>query len=104
MQADGRRSELVGSTVLGRDPVIPEARPHATTLSFDDPARSLSKTHALIDVEAGRLLLQELNSTNGIVVTSATGIRNEMPAGSRRQLASGDCVELGEFTLWVVRE
>lgn len=104
VQADGRRSELGISTVLGRDPVVPDARPHATPVRFDDPARSLSKTHALIDVEAGRVLLQELNSTNGIVVTTATGIRNEMPAGSRRQLSSGDCIELGEFKLWVVRE
>ena len=104
MEADGRRSELGGSAVLGRDPVIPDARSHAKPLRFDDPARSLSKTHALIDVEGGRVLIQELNSTNGIVIISATGIRNEMPAGSSRQLLSGDRIELGEFMLWVVRE
>lgn len=102
--ADGRRTPLAGSVVIGRDPVAPTARPDARALSIDDPARSLSKTHVLVDVEGGRVFVQELNSTNGIVVTSATGIRNEMPAGSRRQLASGDCIALGDVTLWLVRE
>lgn len=64
---DGSWHEVpAGGIVLGRNPVAPDDRPDAGTLGLEDPERSVSKTHALLEVDGGTLLVTDLASTNGV--------------------------------------
>ena len=46
---------LLRPVLLGRDPAPDPGRPQAAAIALDDPARSVSKTHALIEVVDGRV-------------------------------------------------
>ncbi|MFC6355197.1 FHA domain-containing protein [Luethyella okanaganae] len=101
---DGVEIEVTGSLVLGRDPGAVETRPHAELRALDDPSRSVSKTHLLVDLEGGELSVLDLHSTNGVVVVGVDGSETELEPGSRWVVRSGDTLKLGEFSFRVVRD
>lgn len=101
--ADGQHITVAGSLVLGRDPAVadhPLARPVAVT----DPAKSVSKTHAIIDREGSGLLVTDLHSTNGVTVTGRDGNRTVLEPGERVALPAGARLLLGEFGIDVAFE
>jgi FHA domain len=79
--ADGQSFEATSSMVLGRDPAVVPVRPQAQRIPVADPAKSVSKTHAIIDLESAELSVTDLHSTNGVIVTRPDGRRDDLPPG-----------------------
>ncbi|PXA67934.1 hypothetical protein CTB96_14820 [Cryobacterium arcticum] len=100
--ADGQSVAVTGSIVLGRDPA-PVTRRAATMVSVQDPARSVSKSHALIELIDGALWITDLHSTNGVSLVDAHGERTPLDPGIRAPLTGRQSLTLGEFTVDVSR-
>jgi len=92
---------VTGAIYLGRDPRDTMGRPDASLLPAQDPARSLSKTHALIEVDAGKLWVHDLNSTNGVFVAAPGVEAIEVVPGTREAVPNGADLELGEYIIQV---
>ena len=89
--------------VLGRDPVADGAHASAAAITLADPARSVSKTHALVDVVDDALTVTDLHSTNGTRVQDSDGRSHELEPGSATPVASGATLLLGDLALHVDR-
>lgn len=100
---DGQRIQVGGSLVLGRDPAPVSVRPHAVLVPVVDAAKSVSKTHAILDLEGAELSITDLHSTNGVLVTDVHGVEHDLAPGERVVLSRGDRVELGTFAVRVER-
>lgn len=98
---DGSVEVVIGSVIVGRAASPLQGRPGARLLSIDDPTRSVSKNHAIFTDENGVLLVEDLGSMNGIVVTRADGHETELSPGIRLRLDHGSTVELGDLQLTV---
>jgi FHA domain len=90
---------LLRPVVLGRDPAPDAARPDAAPIPLQDPARSVSKTHALIEVVDDRVMVTDLHSTNGTRLLSTEGETRELEAGRPTDASSEATVLLGEFAV-----
>lgn len=90
---------LLRPVVLGRDPGPDAARPGAAPIPLQDPARSVSKTHALVEVVDDRVMITDLHSTNGTRVLTAEGLVHELEPGMATRAESGTTVLLGEFAV-----
>lgn len=101
--ADGGRQPLIGAIVLGRNPVPPPGVA-AVPIPLDDPHRSVSKTHALLELRDGMPWLTDLNSTNGTTVTNEVGEAIVCEPGVALPLGDGWTAGLGEFDLHLQRE
>jgi len=86
--------------VLGRDPQ-PAATPGARPVAVDDPARTVSKTHAYAEPIAEGLRVTDLRSTNGVRVEGPDGAVRELAQGEPTLVAVGSALYLGEFGLRV---
>ena len=100
---DGSVEVIVGSVIVGRAASPVPGRVGARLLSIDDPTRSVSKNHAIFTDESGVLLVEDLGSMNGIVVTRADGHETELSPGIRLRLDHGSTVELGDLLLTVYK-
>ncbi|TFD92036.1 FHA domain-containing protein [Cryobacterium lactosi] len=101
--ADGQRMPVTGSLVFGRDP-SPVTRRPSTMVSVVDPARSVSKSHALVELSAeDDLSVTDLHSTNGVSLIGADGSRVELEPGIRTPVSANTRLMLGEFAVEVTR-
>jgi hypothetical protein len=101
--ADGQRMPVTGSLVFGRDP-SPVTRRPSTMVSVLDPARSVSKSHALVELSADDdLSVTDLHSTNGVSLIGADGSRVELEPGIRTPVSANTRLMLGEFAVEVTR-
>jgi len=101
--ADGQRMPVTGSLVFGRDP-SPVTRRPSTMVSVVDPALSVSKSHALVELSADDdLSVTDLHSTNGVSLIGADGSRVELDPGIRTPVPAGSRLMLGEFAVEVTR-
>ena len=89
--------------VLGRDPAIDSAQGDAAPIALSDPARSVSKTHALVEVVDEVLTVTDLHSTNGTRVAASDGRTSRLEPGQRTPVPVGSTMVLGEFALRVDR-
>jgi len=89
---------LLRPVVLGRDPED-AARPDAAPIPLTDPARSVSKTHALVEVVDGRVVVTDLHSTNGTRVLTPEGEAQELDPGQGADAPAGATLLLGEFAV-----
>ncbi|WP_448005053.1 FHA domain-containing protein [Agromyces bauzanensis] len=90
---------LLRPVVLGRDPLPAPGGPDAAVIRVDDPARSVSKTHARIEIVEGRVTITDLSSTNGTRVLTPEGESHELEPGRPVEARSGATVLLGEFAV-----
>ncbi|WP_448810347.1 FHA domain-containing protein [Agromyces bauzanensis] len=90
---------LLRPVVLGRDPSPDPGRPDAAVIRLEDPARSVSKTHARIEVVDGRATITDLSSTNGTRVLTPDGEARELDPGRPVEAPSGSTVLLGELAV-----
>ncbi|GGH42212.1 FHA domain-containing protein [Microbacterium album] len=97
--SDGQRIAADAPLVFGRAPVAPESHPQARALPVNDPWKSISKTHALLDVRGGMLWVTDLQSTNGTSVTNLVGEATECPAGVAMPVGDGWAVTAGQITI-----
>jgi len=101
--ADGQRMPVAGSLVFGRDPA-PVTRRASTMVSVVDPALSVSKSHALVELSADDVLsVTDLHSTNGVSLVGADGSRVDLEPGIRTPVAAGTRLMLGEFAVEVTK-
>ncbi|AYG03069.1 FHA domain-containing protein [Gryllotalpicola protaetiae] len=100
---DGSALPLAGATFVGRNPTVTAAAPGATLLPLADPAKSLSKTHALLVPELDYLMVTDLHSTNGLAVIAPGGAVTVLEPGRTSPVGSGSQLQLGSFTVTVTR-
>lgn len=100
--ADGRGVPLVSTLVLGRNPA-PPAGGTATPLALQDPHRSVSKTHALIELRDGLPWVTDLHSTNGTTLTNDVGEALICEPEVPMPLGDGWRVGLGEYSFTILR-
>lgn len=89
--------------LLGRDPAVEPSRADAASVALIDPARTVSKTHALVEVLGDRVLVTDLHSTNGTRVLDTHGEASELVPGEPAEAPLGATLLLGEFALRVDR-
>jgi len=90
---------LLRPVLLGRDPAADPGRPEAAAIPLADPARSVSKTHALVEVVEGRVIVTDLHSTNGTRVLTPDGETRELDPGRGADAPNGATLLLGEFAV-----
>ena len=94
--------ELVtGRIVIGRQPEFMPSLPSARLIPVPDPTRSVSKNHACFSISGAALVVEDLGSTNGIIVTRPDGHEHDIGVRGRTELEAGARVELGDVVLTV---
>ena len=96
---DGSRHPVTGTTVIGRQPDAAAAPGATATLAIDDPDGLVSKSHAVLELDAGRLAVRDLESTNGVVALAADGSESAVSSESATALDDGFEIELGSFVI-----
>jgi hypothetical protein len=99
--ADGRAVPFARAVFVGRNPTRTPDRPGADLLPIDDPDRSLSKTHALLELDAGALFVHDLNSTNGVAIAAPGAEPVAVEPGVRAVVAPGCELRLGSYVIRV---
>lgn len=99
----GHRVPLSGTVLLGRDPVAVPPWDDSVLVPVVDPERSISKTHLAITVEATRVKVRDLGSTNGTVVISPDGSSTQVIGETTVDASVGAVVVFGERRLTVER-
>jgi hypothetical protein len=99
----GDELTVAGRAVLGRDPRATDGAAGAEPVAIDDPARSLSKTHALLEVVDDRLLVTDLASTNGVRIWPEGEEALELESGRPTSVPEGAVLLLGDVAFLVDR-
>ena len=89
-----------GRLFLGRSPSVVNGMT-GDLLVVDDPAKSVSKTHAMLELDGSGLWVSDLDSTNGVWVVPADGEAIEVVPGSRTAIPVGADLELGDFVIQI---
>ena len=89
-----------GALFLGRNPASTDEFPQAELLVVPDPSKSISKTHALLELDGG-LWVHDLDSTNGVWVVSPGESPSEVTPGTRAPVTPGSDLELGDVIIQV---
>ncbi len=96
---DGTAHSISGTTVIGRQPDTSVAPGATETLAIDDPDGLVSKSHAVVELDGGRLAVRDLGSTNGVVALSADGSETDVTSGASTPLDDGHEIELGSYVI-----
>lgn len=99
---DGAVLTVAGPVLLGRDPAAGAGEPAAVTVPIADEARSVSKTHLLLDVGPAGVSVTDRHSTNGVVVLTA-GVELPCVPGVPTPVPDGSTVRFGDRSLVVRR-
>ena len=107
MLDNGEQFGIEGPTLIGRAPGNEPGQQHAL-LAVPDLSRSISRVHALIEPDEGRLWLTDGGTTNGTRAgtPSASGgtlIERWLRPGERVEVGVGGVIRLGDRSLRVVR-
>ncbi|WP_350349620.1 FHA domain-containing protein [Agromyces sp. G08B096] len=87
--------------VLGRAPAIERAGQVGRTIAIDDPARTVSKTHAVIEPSGGGLEVTDLHSTNGVRIEWPDGSWLDVENGATARIDGPADLLLGEYRIAV---
>ncbi|HWD61181.1 MAG TPA: FHA domain-containing protein [Humibacter sp.] len=99
----GARVPVNGALLVGRNPVRFDPWNNAELLPVDDPARSVSKTHAVIEAADDGVRVTDLHSTNGVSVVDSAGAAKALAAGDASPVAAGATVLLGSYRVQVAQ-
>jgi len=80
--------------ILGRRPAADPSFPQAQLIAVEDGARTVSKTHARLELRGERWLVTDLGSTNGVLVRTLMGDEVEVEPGT--ELDAGERFFLGD--------
>jgi hypothetical protein len=94
---------LAGSVLIGRNPVAFGPWPDAQLVAVDDPASSVSKTHAAFEAGSDDVRVTDVHSTNGVVAVSQAGAETPLEPGVSAPVGEGAVVRLGRFSVRVER-
>ncbi|WP_353987297.1 DUF5684 domain-containing protein [Ruicaihuangia caeni] len=99
--ADGTRVDLEKPVVLlGRNPTAGESS-DAQTIALDDHDKTVSKTHARLELRAGRWYVVDLHSTNGVALVAEDG--SEVPVEVNVPTEVTGSFRLGDFEVAIHR-
>jgi uncharacterized RDD family membrane protein YckC len=100
---DGRTIALSELVLLGRDPAAADGEDGAQLVAVDDAARSVSKTHLAVGVDARGPWACDRWSTNGSALLGLAGAENTLPPGERVHVGDGAVVRFGDRRLTLHR-
>lgn len=104
VSASGDPVLIEHALLVGRDPAPQTQWPDAALCPISDPEKSVSKTHAALELQPdGTLLVHDLHSTNGSVVTFTDGRERDILPGGSIRLDDAASVTLGEFRISLAR-
>jgi FHA domain len=86
---------------VGRNPSPTPGHDGAPVLSVSDSTKSVSKTHAMLELDDGVLWIHDLESTNGVWVVAEGSDPVEVVPGTRSRVPAGADLELGDFIIQV---
>lgn len=89
--------------IIGRAPEFLPALPQARLIPVPDSNRSVSKNHACFSMYGAALVVEDLGSTNGTIVTRPDGREHDIGVGGRTELEPGSRVELGDAVVVIGR-
>lgn len=98
---DGAVLPLAAGLIVGRDPQVQEGYDISERARLHDVERSVSKTHAILGVSAGRVWVVDLNSTNGTVLVAADGTETLCTPEVATQVPPDTDVRFGEYRVRV---
>jgi hypothetical protein len=98
---DGRAIVVTKTTLIGRNPGSTARFPGAKLEKVEDPAKSVSKTHAVLESDSAGLWITDLGSTNGVILTQPDGTELDLEAEERTLALAGADIDLGDFVLRV---
>lgn len=101
---DGEQLLLEQTTLVGRDPAHNAEWATARLVSVIDPGKTISKTHAALELTAsGQLVVHDLNSTNGVYLGYPGAEDQTVEPESPALVEHGVELSFGEFTVTVER-
>ena len=95
--ADGRALPVGSALRFGRDPVGEPSNPGVVLVPLLDPARSLSKTHAQVEVDGAALVVTDLHSTNGSKVVTADGVQTVLIPAQPHRVTQNAELRFGDY-------
>lgn len=98
---DGRVELVTERIIVGRHPELLPLVPFAKLVPVSDPTRSVSKNHACFSLSGANLIVEDLGSTNGIVVRRPDGHEHDIGIRGHFELEVGSTVELGDVIVTV---
>lgn len=98
---DGIPHVIRTATVIGRAPQRPADRPEVDVLALADVSKSLSKSHAIVLPHGDELVIEDVGSTNGVIIKHPDGRETVLPAHRPFPLAVGTVLELGDYVLTI---
>lgn len=100
----GTEFPLNARNVIGRKPVPSQRDQGAHTIKLVDPERTLSKTHARLELEQDELWVTDLGSTNGtFIVVADEEEETECLPDERYRVPPDAVVHFGEIAVQAVR-
>jgi hypothetical protein len=93
-----------GVVLIGRAPQATRAPDGAQPrlITVPSPEQDISRTHAEVRLELGRVLVTDLYSTNGITIASGGLPPRRITAGEPVAVGDGDVVDLGDGVTFTV--
>lgn len=100
---DGRRLIVDRTVLIGRDPRVDSSTDEKPAVfAVNSPKRDISRTHLRISTDGARVLLEDLNSTNGTEVTPENGSSFLLEPGEPALLEDGMVVTIGDHVAFKV--
>jgi hypothetical protein len=94
---DGVAHPIRAATMIGRAPQRPASRPELALLALVDETKSLSKSHAILEPDGESLTVEDIGSTNGILLIGPDGAETEFPVGRPVPVEPGAVLEFGDY-------
>ena len=102
-RADGTREALNRPVLVGRSPAASGSASGARLITIlDDP--DISRTHLRIAVEGDAVVVTDLGSKNGSIITLPGGAPRKLRASEPTVVLPGTLIDLGGGTTFTVRE
>ncbi len=99
---DGANHVISSQAVIGRSPSATGEWAGAIVIGLDDPAKSVSKTHAAVRVTPTGSTVVDLHSTNGTEVVRLDGSEVTLAPGVPTPVHAGEVILVGSRSLRVV--
>jgi uncharacterized RDD family membrane protein YckC len=100
---DGRRIQLDGLVLLGRNPQPKAGEEDAQLIKIADETRTVSKSHLAVGVDAGGVYVVDRGSTNGSTVSTTNGMSSRCRAGEMVRVGDGAIVSIGDHWIEITR-
>lgn len=98
----GATVPILRSALIGREPANRAEETHSL-IRLTDPDPSVSKTHALIEVDESGLRVTDLGSTNGTVVIDPIGNETPCVPDEPMSVVAGGSIEFGTYPVYVTQ-